>query len=66
MKTEWAIHRCFADAHIHYEWFRATPRLLAAIEKIANGMPVADAIDLTKPLGEIRPRYSRRRLEAAE
>jgi len=66
MRTEWAIHRCFADAHSHDEWFRPIPRLLAAVERLIEGVPLEDAIDLSKQLGEIRPRLRRMKAAKAE
>lgn len=47
------IHDCFIDCHSHSEWFRAEPRLLAAIEALKAGVPVEEAIDLSKRLGSI-------------
>lgn len=40
------VQDCFADCHYHNEWFHPNPRLLAAIEAIASGVPLAEAIDL--------------------
>ena len=59
MKTEVAIHCCFADAHSHEEWFRPIPRLLAAVERLIEGVPLEEAIDLSRKVGEIRPRFGR-------
>lgn len=53
LSLEKQIHDCFADAHSHREWFHATPRLLKFIADIAAGMPVAEAVDLTKPVGSV-------------
>lgn len=47
------IHQCFADLHLHREWFRAHPRLTSAIAAIASGAPVADAIDLNDKRGKL-------------
>jgi hypothetical protein len=44
MKTEMAIHRCFATARSHEEWFRPIPRLLAAIERLIAGAPLEEVI----------------------
>jgi hypothetical protein len=45
------IQDCFADAHIRGEWFMPIPRLLKAIEDLKAGVPVHEAIDLSKRLG---------------
>lgn len=55
-KLEHNIHACFADCHSHREWFHPAPRLLAAIEKIAAGIPVEEAINLQNKVGSIRKR----------
>lgn len=47
------IHQCFADLSTHGEWFRPEPRLTEAIRKIASGVPVAEAIDLTDVRGKL-------------
>lgn len=47
------IHECFSDLHSHREWFKASPRLTAALLKIASGVPVESAIDLTKRSGPV-------------
>lgn len=38
---EKAIHREFASDRYRGEWFRITPRLLALIEDVKNGRPIA-------------------------
>jgi hypothetical protein len=48
------IHECFADCHSHKEWFYAAPRLVAAIQALAAGVPVHEAIDLNARLGSIQ------------
>jgi hypothetical protein len=48
------IHECFSDLHLHREWFTAKPRLVAAIEKIKNGSPVEQSIDLNHRIGSIK------------
>lgn len=48
------IQECFVDCHSHAEWFHATPSLIAAVQKIARGVPVWVAIDLTNRKGSIR------------
>lgn len=47
------IHECFADDHSHREWFKTSPRLVAALDKIKAGVPVDEAIDLSKRIGRI-------------
>lgn len=59
LSLEHNIHCCFADCHSHHEWFNPAPRLIEAIEKIAKGVPVAEAIDLSKRVGVIRLRGKR-------
>lgn len=54
MKDEYRVHCCFADLHSHREWFKAGPRLLEAIQKIAAGASLSEAIDLENPVGRIR------------
>jgi hypothetical protein len=51
---EWNIHDCFALAHIRGEWFRPMPDLVTAVEKIAAGVPVHEAIDLNNRHGSLR------------
>lgn len=50
------LHSCFADHHYHNEWFHPAPELLVAIQKLAAGVPVAEAVDLTAIKGSIRRR----------
>ncbi len=52
-KLERNIHDCFADAHSHREWFKATPKLVAAISALRAGRPLAEAIDLSARVGSI-------------
>ena len=52
-KLERNIHDCFADAHSHREWFKATPKLVAAISALRAGRPLAQAIDLSVRVGSI-------------
>lgn len=51
----WALERnvqdCFADLHMHGEWFSPAPRLLNAIERIVNGTPLHVAVDLNDRRG---------------
>lgn len=49
LKTERQVHHAFADLHSHHEWFRADPRITDCIEKLRSGVPLADAVDLTRP-----------------
>lgn len=58
------LHNCFADLHFHGEWFHAAPRLLAALDSIAAGVPVEIAVDLTDVRGDIRAESYRLRGEA--
>lgn len=48
------LHECFADAHLHHEWFRATPGLLRLIDALRAGSLLSDAVDLTKRVRSIR------------
>lgn len=48
------IHDCFADLHSHHEWFHASPALIEFVRKVASGVPVAEAIDLSKRVISIR------------
>ena len=45
------VQDCFADCHYHNEWFHPNPRLMAAIEAIASGVPLSEAIDLNDRRG---------------
>lgn len=45
------VQDCFADCHYHNEWFHPNPRLMAAIEAIASGAPLNEAIDLNDRRG---------------
>lgn len=53
-KLENNLHQCFADAHLHHEWFNPIPRLVDAVRAIASGVPIAEAVDLSKRVGSIR------------
>jgi hypothetical protein len=53
-KLGWAIHRCLASAHSHHEWFHATDGVVSLVEKLKAGVPIEQAIDLSKPEGSIR------------
>lgn len=57
LRTENAIHRCFSECHSHGEWFFPTSRLIAAIEALATGRPLEEAIDFTKQAGPIRGKF---------
>lgn len=46
MALERRIHRHFADAHSHREWFHATPRLLQFIHDLKTGFDVSTMIDM--------------------
>lgn len=48
------IHECFADLHLHREWFKAAARLTNAIDRLKAGDPVERAIDLNNRVGSIR------------
>lgn len=47
------IHECFADLHSHKEWFHPGKSLLEFIEKLKAGVPVDQAIDLSKRIAPI-------------
>lgn len=47
------LHKCFADLHSHYEWFRAEPRLYAAINKIISENSVDSVRGELVPVGDI-------------
>ena len=48
------IHECFADLHLHREWFKAGERLLVSVERLKSGKPVEEAINLKNRLGSIK------------
>lgn len=54
LELERNIQDCFADCHSHREWFHASPRLVKALKDIEAGVPVDQAIDLTKRMGKVR------------
>ncbi|HEX2753662.1 MAG TPA: GIY-YIG nuclease family protein [Alphaproteobacteria bacterium] len=43
------LHRCFADAHSHKEWFHPTPKLKATIQTIL----LAGTVDVVR--GDLKP-----------
>lgn len=57
------LHDCFADIHLHHEWFEATPRLTKAVADIAAGVPVSEAVDLNDKRGDMRAAHYARRSE---
>jgi len=61
------LRHCFADARSHSEWFHPVPRLLELIAKLKAGVPVQQAIDLSKRTGRLtRDSWSRsRRLQSS-
>lgn len=54
LALEKQVHDCFADCHSHREWFRAEPQLLDFIQKVKSGIAIADAVDLSRPVGNVR------------
>lgn len=42
------IHECFAADFSHHEWFHASDRVVEFVGKVAAGVPVHEAVDLTK------------------
>lgn len=57
--TERQVHSAFADYHSHGEWFHACAEIDAAITALNAGVPLAQAVDLTKPLANFRNSYIR-------
>ena len=53
-KVEQALHQRFAFLHSHREWFHANPELTVAIRRIASGVPIEKAVDLSLVTGSIR------------
>ena len=47
------IQDCFADLHSHYEWFRADSRLSDAIDRLAQGESILNALDLNDRRGNV-------------
>lgn len=64
LKLERNLHECFAEEYRRQEWFDASDRLVSFVEKLKAGVPVGQAIDLTKrtSLGTVRrrPEFKRR------
>jgi len=52
-QLEKALQEHFADCHSHAEWFRAEPRLVAAIEAMQSGVPPEVAVNLNDRRGRI-------------
>lgn len=48
------VHDCFANLHSHREWFHAGKDLLLFIEKLKEGVPVEQAVDLSQRRGSIK------------
>lgn len=49
------VQECFTAARLHSEWFKPVPELVEAVAKLAAGVPLGEAIDLSK-----RTKFSRR------
>jgi len=60
-ELDWNLHDCFFDLHSHREWFFADERLTSFIQKLIDGMPLADAIDLTDRRGSVRSKIATKR-----
>jgi hypothetical protein len=52
---ETTLHKCFAEHHLHGEWFHCCEELQTGIERLAAGAPIDAAFDLTKARGAVRP-----------
>ena len=52
-KTEQNVQDCFAHCHRWNEWFHPHPDLLGAIEKLRAGVPLEEAVDLSKRTGRL-------------
>lgn len=48
------IQECFFDQYSHREWFHPSARLSALMNALQNGVPIAQALDLSKRLGRMR------------
>jgi hypothetical protein len=48
------LHDCFADHLSHCEWFRPSERLTRLIADLLAGVPLSEAIDLSKRVGNVR------------
>lgn len=53
-RLEHNIHACLARSQSHWEWFHPTKEVVDFVEKIIAGVPVHEAIDLSKRHGRIR------------
>lgn len=53
------LHQCFADVHSHREWFRSTPSLIEAINKVLAAGSVNILRNLLAPKGSIRGAHRR-------
>jgi len=59
MELEQRLHKCFADCHSHGEWFFPVKRLVEAVDRIAAGVPVEEAVDLSDQRGSIKAKKCR-------
>jgi hypothetical protein len=55
---EQTIHRCLWRSHSHNEWFQSTDEVRAFVEKLLNGLPVEEAIDLSSATPRERRKYN--------
>lgn len=58
------LHECFFDLHLRGEWFRPDARLMACIEILKGGAPIADAVDLNDRRGSILKNRTRKGMSA--
>lgn len=49
------LHNRFFSQRSHREWFHASPELAAFIEKLKQGVPVGEAVDLDAVTGRMGP-----------
>jgi hypothetical protein len=58
---EHSIHGALADDHLRREWFKPTDRVVKLLADLQAGVPIEEAIDLTRKEGVIRrPRRTSR------
>lgn len=65
-QDEQFLHECFAQSHLHREWFKTTPGLLLAIEQVLAAGSVDVVRSTLTPTGSIRKGRKRKQKSADE
>jgi hypothetical protein len=62
-KDERYLHDCFAEAHVHREWFKATPLVVQFITKIIAAGSISAVMGQIAPVRSIRSVTRRKRTD---